>query len=194
MGHRARALLAGLERLHDLADLGVLEVPDLGREPLEAAAEDRDRRQQRGVAVALDDLGAGRVDVEAELGEDLGLDVRAEVAVRPDRPRDLAGADLVDGRGEPAPAAVELERPAGELEAERDRLGVDRVGPAHHHASRPRSGPGRSARRAAGRSRASRSSPAAPELERERRCRRRRCSSARGGGSGPRARRSRRPG
>ena len=31
------------------------------------------------------------------------------------------------------PAAVDLERPAGELEPERRRLGVDRVGPAHHH-------------------------------------------------------------
>ena len=71
----------------DLADLGVLEVPDLGREPLQGAAEDRDRRQQRGVPVALDDLGADRVDVEAELGEDLRLDVRPEVAVRPDRAR-----------------------------------------------------------------------------------------------------------
>ena len=67
------------------------------------------------------------------VGEHLRLDVRAEVAVRPDRPRDLAGADLVDGGREARPAAVELERPAGELEPERGRLGVDRVGPAHHH-------------------------------------------------------------
>ena len=56
----------------------------------------------------------------------------AEVAVRPDRAGDLAGPDLVDGRGQARPAAVDLERPAGELEAERGRLGVDRVGPAHH--------------------------------------------------------------
>ena len=142
VGHRRRALLAGLERLLELADLGVLEVPDLGREPLEAAADDRDRRQQRGVAVALDDLGAGRVDVEAELREHLGLDLRAEVAVRPNRPRDLAGPDLVDGFREPAAATVELERPAGELEPERDRLGVDRVGPAHHHGLGLGPGPG----------------------------------------------------
>ena len=39
VGHRARALLAGAERLLDLADLGVLEVADLGREPLDRAAE-----------------------------------------------------------------------------------------------------------------------------------------------------------
>ena len=65
VGHRGRALLARLERLLDLADLGVLEVADLGREPLQAAAEDRDRGQQRGVAIALDDLGARGVDAGA---------------------------------------------------------------------------------------------------------------------------------
>ena len=71
-----------------------------------------------------------------ERGEDLGLDVRPEVAVRPDRARDLAGADLVDRGREPRPAAIDLERPAGELEAERGRLGMDRVGAAHHHGVR----------------------------------------------------------
>ena len=44
VGHRRRALLARPERLLDLADLGVLEVADLGREALQRAAEDRDRR------------------------------------------------------------------------------------------------------------------------------------------------------
>jgi hypothetical protein len=86
VGHRARALLAGLERLLELADLGVLEVPDLGREAFQRAADDRDRRQQGRVAVALDDLGARRVRVEAQLREDVRLDVGREVAVRPDRP------------------------------------------------------------------------------------------------------------
>ena len=136
VGHRRRALLAGLERLLDLADLGVLEVPDLGREALERAAEDRDRSQQRRVPVALDDLGADRIGVQSEVGEDLRLDVRAEVAVRPHRARDLAGPDLVDGGGQAAPAAVDLERPAGELEPECRRLGVDRMGSAHHHGVR----------------------------------------------------------
>ncbi len=65
--------------------------------------------------------------------QDLGLDVRAEMAVGPDRTGDLAGPDLVDGGGEPDAAALDLERPAGELEPERRRLGVDRMGPAHHH-------------------------------------------------------------
>ncbi len=130
---------------------------------------DGDRREQRRVPVALDDLGADRVGVEPERGEDLGLEVGAEVAVRADRPGDLAGADLVDGGGEPAPTAVELERPAGELEPERGRLGVDRVGPAHHHRRRPRAR-ARAMSAASSRSQSS-SRPLAggPELERERR-------------------------
>ena len=76
VGHRRAALLALPERLHDLADLGVLEVADLGREALERAAEDRDGREERRVPVALDDLGAHRVDAQPELAEDLRLDVR----------------------------------------------------------------------------------------------------------------------
>ena len=55
--HRRGALLAGGERLFDLAHLGFLQVAHLGREALEAGAGDRDRRQQLRVAVARDDLG-----------------------------------------------------------------------------------------------------------------------------------------
>ncbi len=90
--------------------------------------------------VALHDLGADRVHAEAEVRQDRRFDLRPEMAVRPDRPRDLAGTDLVDGRRQPRPAAVDLERPARELEAHRGGLGVDRVGPAHHR--RVRLGPG----------------------------------------------------
>ena len=44
--------------------------------------------------------------------------------------------------GEAAPAAIDLERPAGELEPERGRLGVDGVGPAHHQRVRLAPGAG----------------------------------------------------
>ena len=143
--------------------------------------------------VALDDLGADRVGVQAQLGEDLGLDVGVEMAVRPDRAGDLARADLVDRRGEPRPAAVDLERPAGELEAERGRLGVDRVGAAHHHRLRLGARAGDERRERAGRRRraAARRRPGAGARGR---CRRRRCWSGRGAGSDPPGRPSRRPG
>jgi hypothetical protein len=110
----------------------VLQVPDLRREPLQAAAEDRDGGQQRGVPIALDDLGARGVDRQAELAHDLDLDLGLEVAVRPHRTGELPGRNLVDRPRQAAAAAVDLERPARELQPERRRLGVHRVGPTHH--------------------------------------------------------------
>ena len=69
--------------------------------------------EQGRVAVTLDDLRAGRVGVQSERGEHLRLDVGVEVAVRPDRARDLAGADLVDRRGEPVrPRSISNAQPA----------------------------------------------------------------------------------
>ena len=55
--HRRGALLAGGERLLDLAHLGPLQVADLGREALQAGAGDRDPRGEHGVAVARDRPG-----------------------------------------------------------------------------------------------------------------------------------------
>ena len=68
----------------------MLEVADLGREALDGAARDGDRGQERGVAVALDDLGADRIDGQPELVEDLRLDVGVELGVGADRTGDLA--------------------------------------------------------------------------------------------------------
>ena len=64
--HRRRALLALGERLLDLADLGLLEAADLERELLERRGGDGERRQQFGVAIALDDLRRHRRRLEAE--------------------------------------------------------------------------------------------------------------------------------
>ena len=54
--HRRRALLPLVERLLDLADLGLLQAADLEGELLERGGGDGERRHQLGVAVALDDL------------------------------------------------------------------------------------------------------------------------------------------
>ena len=89
--HRARALLAGAERLLDLAHLGALEVADLGREALEAGAGERDRLQQLGVAVARDDLGRDVLGAQVEALEHARLVGRVVGGVGPDRARD--GAD-----------------------------------------------------------------------------------------------------
>ena len=125
--HRARALLARAERLLDLAHLGALEVADLGREALEPGAGQRDRLQHLGVAVARDDLG----------GDGLGRAARAASSTRRSKSgRGRVGADGAGDRArrglreralEPLDVAMRLEREAGELEAERRRLGVDAV-------------------------------------------------------------------
>ena len=75
--HRRGALLRALtEGLLHFAHLGALEVADLGREPLEPRAGERDRRQQRRVAVACDDLGRDRLRGEPQPGEYARLKVR----------------------------------------------------------------------------------------------------------------------
>ena len=58
------------------------------------------------------------------------LDVRVGGCVRADGAGELSDPQLLERSREAAAAAVELERPAGELEAERRRLGVDAVGAA----------------------------------------------------------------
>ncbi len=121
------------KRLLELTDLRVLEVANLRGEALEGAARDGDRGHHRGVPVALDDLGADRIGMQAESGENLRLEIRGEQAVRADGTGDLAGRHVIEGPRQALAIAGEFERPAGELQPERDGLRVDRVGPAHHH-------------------------------------------------------------
>ena len=64
--HRRRALLPLGERLLDLADLGLLQAADLERALLERRSGDGERRQQLGVAIALDHLRRHRRRLEAE--------------------------------------------------------------------------------------------------------------------------------
>ena len=100
--HRRRALLARRERLLDLADLGLLQPADLERELLERRGGDGERRQQLGVAVALDDLRRDRRGLEAEPRADRRFDRRVEVRERADGPGELADVDRGARRGEPA--------------------------------------------------------------------------------------------
>ena len=125
--HRRRALLAAAERLLHLADLGAREVPDLERERVERRGDDRERREQLGVAVALEDLrrGGRRLEAEPLARDPLELGVGRRVGA--DGAGELADAHPLERPRDPLAAARELERPAGELEPERRRLGVDAV-------------------------------------------------------------------
>ena len=100
------------ERLLDLAHLGPREVADLGREAIERRGEQRERREQLGVTVALEDLGRARRRLEAEpLARD-ALDLRLGGGVRADGAGQLADAQPLDRVHEPLAVAVERERPA----------------------------------------------------------------------------------
>ena len=119
------------ERLLDLADLGAREVPDLGREAVDRGGDDRERREQLGVAVALEDLGRARRRLEAEplAGDALDLGIRGGIGS--DGARQLADAQSLDRAAEALAVAVDAERPARQLEPEGRRLGVDPVRAPH---------------------------------------------------------------
>src|SRR5262245_59791619 len=63
--HCRGTLLPAPERLLDLGDLGTSEVSDLERELLERCRNERERREQLGVPVALENLRRGRGGLEA---------------------------------------------------------------------------------------------------------------------------------
>ena len=129
--HRRRALLAATERLLDLAHLRARQVADLGREAVERRGVQRERSEDVGVTIALEDLrGAGRGLEPQPLAGD-ALDLRVEGGVLADRARQLPDTHAVERTLETSPVTLECERPAGQLEPERRRLRMDAVRPPH---------------------------------------------------------------
>jgi hypothetical protein len=79
------------------------------------------------VPVALQDLRRGRRRLETEALARDALELGIGRGVRADRAGELADAHSLERPRDAARGAGELERPAGELEPERRRLGVDAV-------------------------------------------------------------------
>ena len=125
--HRRGALLAGREIFLGLAQLGALQVADLGRQTLDRGADQRQGHEELRVTVARDHLGRDRLGLEAELLGDMGLDRRIDIGEGPDGTRDLAGRHLLARGDEAGPVAGKLGVVSGELEAEGRRLGMDAV-------------------------------------------------------------------
>ena len=130
--HRRRPLLALAERLLDLADLRLLQAANLDRELFERRRGDRQRRQQLGVAVALNHLRRDRRRLQPETLADPRFDRRVEVSEHPDRAGDLADADDLPRAQHAIEIALQLGVPERELDAERHRLGMHAVGAADH--------------------------------------------------------------
>ena len=125
--HRRRAFLPAAERLLDLAHLGAGEVADLEREPLERRGEKRERIEHLGVSVALEDLRRARGRLQPQpLARD-SLDFGVGGGVGPHGTRELPDPHPLERALDPRPIANEPERPAGELQPEGGRLGVNAV-------------------------------------------------------------------
>ena len=125
--HRGRALLAAAERLLHLAHLRAGEMPQLEGEPLQRGRQQRERVQHLGVPVALEDLRRARRRFEPEALARDPLHLWIGRRVRADRARELADPHPFEGSADTSTIALERERPAGQLEPERRRLGVDAV-------------------------------------------------------------------
>src|SRR5207248_10358269 len=107
------------------------KMADLERERVERRRQDGERAQELGVPVALEDLRGRRRGLEPEALACRPLELGIGSRVRADGAAELADAHALERAGDALLPALELERPAGELEAERRRLGVDAVRPAH---------------------------------------------------------------
>src|SRR5204863_5867591 len=111
--------------LLDLGDLGACEMADLERELVERGRGDCECCQELRVTVSLEDLGRGGGRLEAEPLAGETLELRVGGRVRAHGAGELADAHTLERPGDSPTAAVELEGPAGELQAESRRLGVD---------------------------------------------------------------------
>ena len=104
---------------------------DLGREALQRRRDQRQRRKQLRVAVALKDLRRAWRRLEPESLARDALDLGIDGRVLPDRARQLADSQPLDRPSDALTISLEGERPAGELEPERRRLRVDPVRAPH---------------------------------------------------------------
>src|SRR5205814_5815929 len=103
------------------------EMADLGRESLERRRRQSESGEELRVAVARDDLGRGELRLQPEPLAREAFGVGIHCRVRADGARQLPEPVRLQRGGNALPVALELERPAGELPPERDRLRVDAV-------------------------------------------------------------------
>ena len=85
---------------------------DLDREALERGRAERERGEQLGVAVALDDLRRGRLGLEAEPLAGDALDLGVDGRVGPDGARELADAHAARARARAASRARSSSKPS----------------------------------------------------------------------------------
>ena len=129
--HGGRALLALLERLLSLDDVGLLHEANLHGDALKRGGRDGERRHDLGMTVAGKHLGRQRVGGEAELGTDILLHERVDGGVGAHCTRDGAGGCNLAGLLEASLGTLEGPCPGTKLHAEGHGLGMNAVRAAH---------------------------------------------------------------
>ena len=107
-------------------------MPDLERELLERRGDERRCCEQLGVAIALEDLRRARCGLKAEPLAGGRSNSGSVAEYVPTAPESFPTRMPSSARSTRSAVALELERPAGELETERGRLGVHAVRAADH--------------------------------------------------------------
>src|SRR5207253_706006 len=111
------------------ANLGALQVANLGRNFVKRRSDDSQRREIEGVTVALDHLRRDGRNLEAEPLADLLLELWLQVSGVADRARQLAHTHLLGRKLEARDVALHLGVPVRQLQPKGDRLGVNAMRP-----------------------------------------------------------------
>src|SRR5206468_5963166 len=106
--HGAGAFLALGETFFGFEHFGALQVAELGGPPLHARPDERQRAEELGVDVALDDLRGDGRRPQTQLAADLRLDARSQVCAGADGAGEFAYGRGLFGAFEPAQSPAEL--------------------------------------------------------------------------------------
>ena len=105
-------------------------MPDFGGETLDRGGDHAERGKIHRVAVARDHLGRDRLRHQPHRLGDMRFHARIDLREGADRARDRAGRDFLAGGDQPLAGAGKFRIGVGELQPERDGLGMDAVGAA----------------------------------------------------------------
>ena len=132
MRHGRRTLLFVAEILFGFPDLCTLQMADFGGDFIQRAANYRQGCQIIGMAIALNHLRRARRSFDPEAGAHFRFQFRAQMRESAHRAREFADAHLFRGTVETFNVALHLGIPICQLEAERNRFGMDAMRTADH--------------------------------------------------------------
>ena len=131
MRHRAATGLSRAKRLGHFPDLTALQMAQFGGYPVQIGTQNRQGRQDFGVAVARHHLGRDWLNIQAQPPGHVGLDFGGNVGVIAHRTRDHSHRDAGTGMGQSLPVAIKGSHEGQKAQPKAGGLGVNAVGPAY---------------------------------------------------------------